>query len=548
MVSVITNSRPMRLVFSLLIILISINVSAEGRTSTSELKSISLNLAGYSSFWNKPMLTDAPNFSKEKNDKKKKQAKMTDVDIEKDDAVLVVFGEGSTKDEATKVALRSAIEQAFGTFVSSNTAILNDNLIKDDIITVSSGNIKSFKYISENQKDGKWYVSLQTIVSVGKLTSYVQQKGGTTELAGATFAMDIKMKKLYKQNEEVVLKHLMEELKVIVPQMFDYSIEASSPRASGNEYCSDLKVTIRTNNNYTAARNLIWNTLGVLCLKGEEDIVDMSQKGLNPTRVKFYALGKENQRSVTILATQLPVTYLNSGNSYDNDQYVVFRSKQFFEDFGELIRTTLGSFTIDVGFDKLFCTIDKFGYYRSSEWGIRNKCRCSFGTKRGEHYLDGMSSRPYTDDIAIGCAATGGNSFFFPVAESAKWTLNGTIYFTLEQVERISNIKVYSMQQMQSSAPKLSMEEIQELSRNFETAIKIYGQLLQEKPTMTLEMLDEMLKDNSQKEIILQEVPTFSKEQLDELLKSYQSISELPNFTKAMFEEALKSYKQEEGQ
>ena len=92
------------------------------------------------------------------------------------------------------------------------------------------------------------------------------------------------------------------------------------------------------------------------------------------------------------------------------------------------------------------------------------------------------------------------------------------------------------------------MEEIQELSRNFETAIKIYGQLLQEKPTMTLEMLDEMLKDNSKKEIILQEVPTFSKEQLDELLKSYQSISELPNFTKAMFEEALKSYKQEEGQ
>ena len=285
-----------------------------------------------------------------------------------------------------------------------------------------------------------------------------------------------------------------------------------------------MKVTIRTNNNYTAARNLIWNTLGVLCLKGEEDIVDMSQKGLNPTRVKFYALGKENQRSVTILATQLPVTYLNSGNSYDNDQYVVFRSKQFFEDFGELIRTTLGSFTIDVGFDKLFCTIDKFGYYRSSEWGIRNKCRCSFGTKRGEHYLDGMSSRPYTDDIAIGCAATGGNSFFFPVAESAKWTLNGTIYFTLEQVERISNIKVYSMQQMQSSAPKLSMEEIQELSRNFETAIKIYGQLLQEKPTMTLEMLDEMLKDNSKKEIILQEVPTFSKEQLDELLEKPKKI------------------------
>lgn len=56
-------------------------------------------------------------------------------------------------------------------------------------------------------------------------------------------------------------------------------------------------------------------------------------------------------------------------------------------------------------------------------------------------------------------------------------------------------------------------------------------------------MLDEMLKDNSKKEIILQEVPTFSKEQLDELLKSYKAISEY--IPKAMFEDALKSYKKE---
>ena len=537
MVSVITNSRPMRLVFSLLIILISINVSAEGRTSTSELKSISLNLAGYSSFWNKPMLTDAPNFSKEKNDKKKKQAKMTDVDIEKDDAVLVVFGEGSTKDEATKVALRSAIEQAFGTFVSSNTAILNDNLIKDDITTVSSGNIKSFKYISENQKDGKWYVSLQTSVSVGKLTSYVQQKGGTTELAGATFAMDIKMKKLYKQNEETALKHLMDELKIIVPQMFDYSIEASSPKSSynsKNKYYSDLKVSIKTNENYTIVRNLVWNTLSALCIKSKEEVVDLSEKGLHPRSVRFYTFGNDHQRYSLIIATQLPVTYLSG---YDNNQYVVFRSEQFFKDLGKLIKTTLSSFVVDVGFDKLTCTIDEMGRYGSSG-------SCYFDTYRKECYFDGAPPFPCTDDISIGYA----NEYLFPVAESAKWTLNGKIDFTLEQVERISNIKVYSMQQLQRNDPKLSMEETQELIRNFETAIRVYGQLLQEKPTMTLEMLDEMLKDNSKKEIILQEVPTFSKEQLDELLKSYQSISELPNSTKAMFEEALKSYKQEEGQ
>ncbi|MBO7223511.1 MAG: hypothetical protein J6V70_05210 [Kiritimatiellae bacterium] len=38
-----------------------------------------------------------------------------------DDVTLVVSGDGSTKEAATHVALRSAIEQAYGVFVSANT-------------------------------------------------------------------------------------------------------------------------------------------------------------------------------------------------------------------------------------------------------------------------------------------------------------------------------------------------------------------------------------------------------------------------------------------
>lgn len=41
-----------------------------------------------------------------------------------DDVTLVVSGDGANKEEATKVALRSAIEQVYGTFVSANTSIV----------------------------------------------------------------------------------------------------------------------------------------------------------------------------------------------------------------------------------------------------------------------------------------------------------------------------------------------------------------------------------------------------------------------------------------
>ena len=119
----------------------------------------------------------------------------------------------------------------------------------------------------------------------------------------------------------------------------------------------------------------------------------------------------------------------------------------------------------------------------------------------------------------------------------------GQLDFFLEEVERVSNIKVYSIQNN-----KVTAKDLAELSQNFETALRIYGQLLQEKPSMTLEMLDEILNNNSQKEKFLQELPTFSKEQLELLLKSYKSIQELPTFSKAMFEDALKAYMQEKRQ
>ena len=118
---------------------------------------------------------DKEKSKKEKNDKKAKEKK-GDVDnslwnekdattrivepqlkesspLAKDEVLLIVSGDGSTKEEATKAALRSAIEQAFGTFVSSNTKILNDELVKDEIVTVASGNIKSYKYLIENEQN-----------------------------------------------------------------------------------------------------------------------------------------------------------------------------------------------------------------------------------------------------------------------------------------------------------------------------------------------------------------------------------------------------------
>ena len=86
--------------------------------------------------------------------------------------MIVVSADGATKEEATKVALRSAIEQAYGTFVSANTTILNDELVKDEIVTISNGNIKNYKEMSSFVlPNGKQSVTLQATVCISKLIS-----------------------------------------------------------------------------------------------------------------------------------------------------------------------------------------------------------------------------------------------------------------------------------------------------------------------------------------------------------------------------------------
>lgn len=144
---------------------------------------------------------------------------------------LTVSADGPTKTDAVKNALRSAIEQTYGAFVSANTSILNDNLVKDEIVTISTGNINSYEELSSmSMPDGRWFVSLRARVSISKLVSYAQSKGAETEFAGAAFGMNMKMKELNKQSEIKILDNLLLQVKALMPYAFDTKLQVGQVR------------------------------------------------------------------------------------------------------------------------------------------------------------------------------------------------------------------------------------------------------------------------------------------------------------------------------
>ncbi len=86
---------------------------------------------------------------------------------ENKDVTITSTGSGKTLEDAMQTALRSVTEQAFGAFISSKTEMFNDQVVADQIASVSSGNIKSYKVLNEDQlPDGRWVVTLKAIVSV----------------------------------------------------------------------------------------------------------------------------------------------------------------------------------------------------------------------------------------------------------------------------------------------------------------------------------------------------------------------------------------------
>lgn len=198
---------------------------------------------------------------KEKNKKNKKEQDLSNIEAlmsnntpiaEDDDIEVIASADGSTKEQATLSALRSALEQAYGTFVSSNTQILNEELVKDEIVSIASGNIKHFEYLTETEINGKSFVTLRALVSIGRLVNYAKSKGSSAELAGATFAMNVRMESFKADNIIKALNNVNEEAFKILPYCFDFTIERLSQPSenirTGN-YDVKFDVLIRFNSN-----------------------------------------------------------------------------------------------------------------------------------------------------------------------------------------------------------------------------------------------------------------------------------------------------------
>ena len=188
------------------------------------------------------------------------------------EVTLTVIGTGENEEKATLQALRSAIEQTFGTFVSANTTILNDKLVQDEIVSVSTGNVTNYSKLAVTTlPNGHTSVSLKATVSVNKLVSYARSKGSKAEFAGATYAANAKLIQLKVEAATKAYSIMVEQLEQIAKEMYDFQLNIyGQPQRRGDVYQLACSVDIYPNIASTDFYNLYYNTINELKLSRDE--------------------------------------------------------------------------------------------------------------------------------------------------------------------------------------------------------------------------------------------------------------------------------------
>ncbi len=248
-------------------------------------------------------------FGKSK-EKKQKQETSKAPAKENDDIEIVCLGSGSNHTDAVKMALRSAIEQAYGTFVSSNTKLLNDKLVADEIVSISSGNIKHYDILSEAQVGNQWNVTVKAMVSTGKLTSFVKAKGGSTELSCSNFTMNVRLEKMNEDAERIVLRNLIQQCNEMLKYALDYRLTAGNPVVSANgNYYVLVDVDYFLNENFFKCKEYIVNTINSIKLNN----ADRAQRQNMGLPVYYTKIGDDVQYYLRTNSLNKKDTYIGNG-------------------------------------------------------------------------------------------------------------------------------------------------------------------------------------------------------------------------------------------
>lgn len=121
---------------------------------------------------------------------------------------VVSVGAGETADAARLDAIRNAVEQVIGTYVSSDTMVQNNALIKDEILSFSGGYVRDLRVVATERGEGLFRTKIEASVVSTKLKRKIQALNIATKTVdgGSLFGEALSRVSAAKSGSELLAK------------------------------------------------------------------------------------------------------------------------------------------------------------------------------------------------------------------------------------------------------------------------------------------------------------------------------------------------------
>lgn len=136
---------------------------------------------------------------------------VSSVYAQSDTLTISARGIGTSEADAKKDAFTNALQQAVGAFIDSETIIENDEIIKDKLLAVSDGFVKSYDVTTgpTKRRDGLTEIAIKAVIQKGKVVARLKEvrvmKG---DVAGKDAAAEVITKIAnFEQGQELLVKY-----------------------------------------------------------------------------------------------------------------------------------------------------------------------------------------------------------------------------------------------------------------------------------------------------------------------------------------------------
>ncbi len=221
---------------------------------------------------------------------------------------VIAFGAGNTQVDALYNAKLNALDQIFGTFISTTTTILNDSIAINKVISITNGQITNYEVLKTEQTVNGYIVTIRGSANLLNLVSFCKSIGIEAKIQGSLYSDNLSTKLNNRENEIKVLKNFLTTFKTEIPTIFNYDIKLSEPIKASNSDNFLIKVSnnFTLNNNFNSILNVLIDLINQIAIR-ENELTDYKRNNLEylPVLIESkeqicykYLRSKESQKII----------------------------------------------------------------------------------------------------------------------------------------------------------------------------------------------------------------------------------------------------------